>query len=516
MLFALYAIIVFAFRQTVEWFKDLGRFIRLRLAGALKKTVVALFLLGVIVYHVQPTVQLYKYAEKAHRSGQGETLYKWLIHTEKQLLALNHQWKSWPIISLLQHVPILNRLQFSLGITAYHLGEAERLDYNKHIKQVFKDLIKSQKVRLVEKAGWLRPEVSSQKLTFRERALVGQWQQGVASFYFTPATSHELNNIRGIYLSGGSAREKQLKEHLSFVKQVKNNAVVFDIKDVTGFVNFPSKIQKVIKVQKGIQPPISNLSYTVASIRRAGVYSIARVALFQDERLVSVFPQYAIFKKNGQPLKTGGRSIWVDPNKTEVQQYNLALIREVLSSGVDEIQLDYVRYPAEGDWREGAYFGIKNHSEKPGVICGFLQKVHALTRSYGVPLSIDVFGVVAWQRKPDIKSTGQDMRLLSQATDVISPMLYPSHFGKVFGTIRNPADSPYRFIEEGCSRVKKIAPEGVHIRPWLQAFKWRVTNYNSSYIERQIAGAFATRSYGYLLWNAGNNYLSYREPTRSP
>lgn len=317
---------------------------------------------------------------------------------------------------------------------------------------------------------------------------------------------------RGIYLTGTSASLKNVASYISYAKRNSGNAVVFDVKDVTGFLNYPTNLSDVKSIQKGIRPPVSDLSLLVQKLKKNNIYSIARVALFQDETLARRHPELAIRLKNGTPLLVKGRTVWVDPNLKEVRDYNLRIIWEVLQSGVDEIQLDYVRYPAEGDWKSAHYTGISNHYEKPAVLANFLQQVYTLTSSYGARLSIDVFGVVAWQERLDIKSTGQDMRLLAQAADVLSPMLYPSHFSNGFGGVAFPGDHPYDFIFTGVKKLQDIAGEGKTIRPWLQAFAWRTSNYNSSYIEKQIEATFDRGEGGFLLWNAKNSYLNFTMP----
>ncbi len=318
-------------------------------------------------------------------------------------------------------------------------------------------------------------------------------------------------NVTAIYLTGTSARPGKVDKYLEFTRAQGMTGVCFDIKDVYGFVNYKSELPEVKLTQGKTQPPLGDLAPLVAYYKSKKVYTIARVALFQDELQARKFPERQIKLQAGGPLRTKGRTVWVDPNKKAVQDYNLAIIREVLAAGVDEIQLDYVRYPAEGDWKIADYHDLGDFSEKPKVITRFLQRVHALTRSYGAYLSLDVFGVVAWQEPLDIKSTGQNMHILGQATDVISPMLYPSHFGFAFGGVTNPADKPALFLEEGVAKLREINKTQV-IRPWLQAFKWRVSNYSPQYITEQIRGSQKAGGQGYLLWNAGNIYERFQEP----
>ncbi|RME90448.1 MAG: hypothetical protein D6767_06835, partial [Candidatus Hydrogenedentota bacterium] len=329
--------------------------------------------------------------------------------------------------------------------------------------------------------------------------------------YFPAKSKQNPNIIHGIYLTGTSAGYR-LSKHVKYIKQQRLNAIVYDIKDVIGFVNYQSKLKDVQLTQGNIQPPISSLKKFHKKMLAKRIFRIARVALFQDERLAKAKPHLRILKKDKTPLSVRGHVVWVDPGLKETQDYNLNLIWEVLQNNPDEVQLDYVRYPAEGDWKHAFYANIQSYHEKPIVLTKFLQQVYSLAQAYNTYLSLDVFGVVAWQEKVDIKSTGQDLRLLSQAADIISPMLYPSHFGLVFGGKDNPADHPEYFIAEGCKKTKQVARKGIIVRPWLQAFAWRVTNYNAQYIEKQILGAFKEGAYGFLLWNAKNKYPYFYIP----
>jgi hypothetical protein len=334
---------------------------------------------------------------------------------------------------------------------------------------------------------------------------------GRSDAYSVSPRLHGPEKISTIYLTGTSARPAKVDKYLAFSRAQKLNGICFDIKDVYGFVNYKSALPEVKVTQGKITPPLGELAPLIAYYKSKKFYTIARVAMHQDELMAGKFPDRQIKLKSGGPLLTKGRTVWVDPNKKAVQDYNLAIIREVLQAGADEIQLDYIRYPAEGDWKIAEYHGLKDFDDKPRIIGHFLQRVHSLTRAYGAYLSLDVFGVVAWQEPLDIKSTGQNMHVLGQAADVLSPMLYPSHFGHSFGGVSNPADKPALFLEQGVSNLREINKTQV-IRPWLQAFKWRVTHYSPQYITEQIRGSKKAGGQGYLLWNAGNIYEHYSEP----
>ena len=149
--------------------------------------------------------------------------------------------------------------------------------------------------------------------------------------------------------------------------------------------------------------------------------------------------------------------------------------------------------------------------QRSDVITAFLKKAYAELHPTGVLLSLDVFGVMAWQRSVDLSHTGQDIVGMAKYCDVLSPMIYPSHF---FGmdNIAHPGDAPEHFIGESMQRFELIThpdgnkTSGVVIRPWLQAFHWRTKTYSPEYIKVQVATAKEKGGIGFLFWNAANDY----------
>ncbi len=140
------------------------------------------------------------------------------------------------------------------------------------------------------------------------------------------------------------------------------------------------------------------------------------------------------------------------------------------------------------------------------MITHFLQRAQAELKPKGVLFSLDVFGVMAWQRQVDLSHTGQDIPNMAKYCDILSPMIYPSHFYGMDG-YADPGDAPEHFISESMDRfVKSTAGTGVVLRPWLQAFGWRTKTYSPEYIKIQVATAKAHSGNGFLFWNARNDY----------
>jgi len=317
--------------------------------------------------------------------------------------------------------------------------------------------------------------------------------------------------IRAIYFTGGSAGSITGLTKLQHWRELGGNSVVFDIKDSDGSLSITFDHPLAPKIS---HPHLSNLPKYVRYIHSLGMHAIARIALFRDEILVTRHNELAVQSKAGKgPWRENGKLVWTDPSNTTVQDYNLALAKFVAQSGVDEVQFDYVRFPAEGDQHDAVFHFLQPDAngkvptlERKDVISNFLARAYSELHPMGVLLSIDVFGVMAWQRHVDLASTGQDIPAMAQHCDIMSPMIYPSHFFGMDGYDR-PGDAPEHFISISMERFRKVtAGSGVVIRPWLQAFGWRTHTYSPEYIKIQVATARDTGGTGFLFWNAGNDY----------
>jgi hypothetical protein len=312
--------------------------------------------------------------------------------------------------------------------------------------------------------------------------------------------------VRAIYLTGSMAASERGINIVRQWRKVGGNAVVFDIKDSDGWVNidFNHKL-----VPPGHRPPIKNLAKYTHFLHSQGMHAIARVAIFRDEALVKFHPELAVkSRKTGQPWRENGKLVWTDTSNKEVQAYNIALSKKAIGYGVDEVQFDYVRFPAEGDQKDAkfAYETANPDWKRPDVIANFLKDAYAEIHPTGVLLSLDVFGVMAWQRSVDLSHTGQDIPRMAKHCDVLSPMIYPSHFFGMDGYAA-PGDAPEHFIGTSMDRFRLITKDtGVVLRPWLQAFAWKTKTYSPQYIKAQVATSKSKGGVGFLFWNARNDY----------
>ncbi len=325
-----------------------------------------------------------------------------------------------------------------------------------------------------------------------------------------PVVEHSIaipkdEEVRAVYLTGvmaGSAKGVEIVKHW---QQVGGNAVVFDIKDSDGSLSVDFEHPLAPKNHHAIP----NLPKYVRFLHEHKMHAIARMALFRDEHIAQNHSELAVRSRStGQPWRENGKLVWTDTSNRKVQDYNIALAKWVASSGADEIQFDYVRFPAEGNQKDAKFAYEAEHPawKRSDVITDFLAHAYGELHPQGVLLSLDVFGVMAWQRSVDLAHTGQDIAQMAKYCDVLSPMIYPSHFFGMDG-YASPGDAPEHFISTSMERFEKVTTgSGVVLRPWLQAFAWRTKTYSPEYIRKQVSTSRDNGGIGFLFWNARNDY----------
>jgi hypothetical protein len=311
--------------------------------------------------------------------------------------------------------------------------------------------------------------------------------------------------VRAVYLTGLMAGSDHGLRIIHRWRELGGNAVVFDVKDSDGTINIPFEHP----LAGGHHAPIRDLPKFTRFLHSQGMHAIARIAIFRDERLVVAHPELAVKShRTDQPWRENGKLVWTDPSQPKVQEYDIALAKKAAESGVDEIQFDYVRFPAEGDQKDASFVFQTQHPDwhRTDVITDFLKHAYTELHPTGVLFSLDVFGVMAWQRPVDLAHTGQDIVSMAKYCDVLSPMIYPSHFFGMDG-YNHPGDAPEHFIGESMDRFEQITNgSGVVIRPWLQAFRWRTKTYSPKYVKTQVLTAKNKGGIGFLFWNASNDY----------
>ena len=147
-------------------------------------------------------------------------------------------------------------------------------------------------------------------------------------------------------------------------REVGGNAVVFDIKDSDGSVTIPFDHPLLGSHRTSFH----DLPKFIHFLHSQNMHAIARVAIFRDQRLVETHPELAVKShKTGQAWRENGKLVWTDPSQPKVQEYDIALAKKAAEAGADEIQFDYVRFPAEGDQKDASFYS------RPSILTGIAR-----------------------------------------------------------------------------------------------------------------------------------------------
>jgi hypothetical protein len=307
--------------------------------------------------------------------------------------------------------------------------------------------------------------------------------------------------MKGIFILGTSATrtwEKTL-EHLS---ERGMNAVTLDGKAYMGDVTYPTKVKQAVETGAQKYAPLSDFARTIRFAHEHGIYVHVKIACFHDPWAAERAPRLSVRGTWGGPYPIG----WLDPANPEVLEYVEGLVVEAMDAGADEIQLDYVRYPAQPGLGNADFKYYMNGRRKQEVIRDFVHEVHELTKARGVPLGVDVFGVTATGTQEDIDHLGQDLSMMGKDVEFVLPMVYPSHYGEGFYGFAVPGDHPEIVGIGTKATIAKLAGTGAKVRPWLQTFNWKSPAYGPQYIRDEIKSGEDAGGSGYMMWNPGSEY----------
>ncbi len=296
--------------------------------------------------------------------------------------------------------------------------------------------------------------------------------------------------IKSIHVAGDVLGDQgRWNSMLMLVRSTELNAITLDLKDDWATIFYDSDVSWA---QHSIRR-YYDLESVATALEAEGIYLIGRIVAFQDPVVAKLYPEMAVWDAStGAPYHRGGQ-YFLDPTDADAREYVLQLAEEACDLGVDEIQLDYIRFP-DGRPENARYDGeASSDTARNEAIGSLFREAKARLHPKGCALAADVFGFMTTAR--DDGGIGQSWKMLTAELDVVSPMLYPSHFGKGWAGIPRPVDEPYRIVYGSIDDGLRRQSQGAVIRPWLQDF-----GYGTENVRAQIDAAEA-HDLGWMLWN---------------
>ena len=314
--------------------------------------------------------------------------------------------------------------------------------------------------------------------------------------------------LKAIYISSWVAGTSSFRDSLiKIIDETELNAVVIDIKDSTGKISFHIE-NEYIKNIGSAENRIRNVNDLIDILHSKNIYVIGRISVFQDPYLAKLKPEWAIKKiSDGKVWQDRKGLSFLDPTNENVHKYILSIAQESYKIGFDEINLDYIRYPSDGNMKDINY-NLKEGQNRSDNIENFFKYISKeLKKEQDIPLSGDLFGLTT--EVSDDMGIGQLWEKALPHFDYLCPMIYPSHYPAGHAGYSNPAAYPYqvidRALEKAVSRTQAAGQDIKKIRPWLQDFDMGA-KYTKELVRAQIKATNDNKIDSWMLWDPSNKY----------
>lgn len=317
--------------------------------------------------------------------------------------------------------------------------------------------------------------------------------------------------VRGLYTTAHTTTHSRFDTILQLIDDTDLNSLVIDIKDDWGVITYNMELpdhEDYITTS----PIIRDIDAFMDILEEHDIYPIARIVVFKDTKLAEKHPELSFINADGTVWKNSRGESFVNPYNEEVWNYNIEIAKEAVKAGFKEIQFDYVRFPEGFEKRADVLKHTQDERSRIEVVADFVKEARRKLNPLGVRISVDIFGYAA--SVPAAEGIGQDFNAISKYVDVISPMVYPSHYSTGWFNVSVPDAAPYQTIDgamkdthEKLAEIEEFKPV---IRPWIQDFTatWvrGHIRYGKEEVEAQIKALQDNGIEEFLLWNASNKY----------
>ena len=334
---------------------------------------------------------------------------------------------------------------------------------------------------------------------------------------------YPADGVKGIYVTAHSASGDRMDYLTNLINTTDLNAMVIDVKDDYG--NVTLDLGSDDELVNEMTVPMIDAEQLMSDLEENDIYPIARIVVFKDTYLAQAKPEWSFTTGNGQVWSNGGGESFVNPYLKEIWDYNVEIAIQAAKLGFKDIQFDYVRFPEGFETRDRdlnyshGHYGddnvdVINMEHRNQAVTDFVAYAREQLQPYGADLSVDIFGYAAVVR--ETPGIGQSFPGISREVDVISSMIYPSHWGIGNLGVDIPDLDPYNIVANYSvienEIMDELGEEAPISRPWIQDFtaSYLGAGYYKTYgaqeVTEQVRALHDNGINEFLLWNAGNTY----------
>ncbi len=313
--------------------------------------------------------------------------------------------------------------------------------------------------------------------------------------------------LKAVYMSACVAATPSLRVKLvKLIEDTELNAIVIDVKDFSGTIAY-EPTNPVLQKTKGPGCRVKDMKAFVASLHTKGIYTIARLTVFQDPYYTKAYPELAVKRaSDGGVWKDRKGLAFIDVSAKPYWEYIVALSLDTYALGFDEINFDYIRFPSDGNMKDIAYPWTKT-TPKAVALEKFFAYLNENVKPSGAVISADLFGMTTTNK--DDLNIGQVLEPALKYFDYVAPMVYPSHYPPNYNGWANPNQHVYDVVNFAMSRAveraKMATTSPLKLRPWLQDFDYG-GHYGPLEVKAQIRATYNAGLTSWMLWDPSNKY----------
>ncbi len=357
--------------------------------------------------------------------------------------------------------------------------------------------------------------------------------------------------VKAIYMTSCVAGTPSFRNKLvALIEETEINSVIIDVKDYSGTISFPPASDYWKPAWVEARCGTKDMQEFIATLHEKGIYTMARITVFQDPFYAPLHPELAVQKASDGSVWRDGKGLsFIDVAAKPYWDHILELSVNAYNIGFDELNFDYVRYPSDGNMRdikfpssEASQYGsdkqanlesfFKYLNEQLDDVTYYSSVRHENTgRATSTPYtSADLFGMTTTNF--DDLSIGQVQDRAVPYFDFVAPMVYPSHYPNSFLGLGNPNEYPYKVVnyamQAGVNRLlssttpmqgfthtrvgtstpavysKAIYPAS-KLRTWIQDFDYG-GDYDAADVRAEIQASYDAGVMSFMIWAPSNIY----------
>jgi hypothetical protein len=221
------------------------------------------------------------------------------------------------------------------------------------------------------------------------------------------------------------------------------SAMVVWLKSADGAFAYHTGIELPSGVPNGSESTLTHLQ----TVMDSGCYTVARISTMCDNAYAYANPSAAIQYSWGGLWLDNYSRCWLDPTQEATQQYLCAIAKECAQLGFDELLLDQLRFPIEGNLSQTTVASI----DRAAAIRTLVEKIR---EAAGIEMAVSIILPASIGTDYSFKQSGLTAKVLTEQFDRIYVPQYSDSFYWLEGKLSDDYDRAVRLVLTGSDAGK--------------------------------------------------------------